>query len=196
MTYFLFNISPNLFKLKLHEIANSCKVYHANSNIGVVAIFSMASSTVTNVLNGGGPYEIQIQNDFVSVVSIPLQSIAQAAWWIIREYSLRANEKKKCFSLLIMDDDCLSIVCSQKSLLALESLNLDGLKVSPQRWRAFVVGSTADLPGYVCYLSESLSQEGMTYDMIVFITCKLILFVIIINGKLHDRDKHTPRTNL
>lgn len=133
----------------------------------------MTSSVVLN----GAPFQIVMNSESLNVIFIPRHSLAKAAWWILREYSYNSRNRHG-FSSLINDDDGLSIVCDANAFASLECLDISGMFVSPQKWKAFVInviGSASEVPGAIYYLSKSLSIEGMsilhisTYQSEVFL---------------------------
>lgn len=114
---------------------------------------------------GSGPFRVSLKHEKLCVVSIPPDLVSNAAWWLIREYSLDRRDKGGAFSSLLLDDDGLSIVCSQLSLGVLQNLLQDNPKmiVSQQKWKAFVITVLdAQFPGAVYHLADSLSSEGMS----------------------------------
>lgn len=131
----------------------------------------------SSVVSSGGTFSVCMHNDAVQIVSVPSDSVPHCAWWIIREYCLNW-ELKPFFNALIYDDDGLSFITTPASLTALRGLNIDNLKISPQKWISLhinVSGSASELPGVVFYLANALTKSGLsilhmsTFDSEVFL---------------------------
>jgi hypothetical protein len=122
------------------------------------------------VISSGGPFNVNLLQGDLCVLSLPLSRVPSIAWWILREYVYESESSFKrkystAFSSIIIGEDCLSVVCSPAEVSVLQSLNSTDLNISAQRWKALVinvVGSAAEFPGAVFFLADILSKENIS----------------------------------
>ncbi|RYH13307.1 ACT domain-containing protein, partial [archaeon] len=117
-----------------------------------------------DVLLSSGLFKISLLSDSLVVFSIPHNNIPKCAWWLVREFCMRRTPSS--FSLLLGDEDGLSVVCNSTSYSTLQLL------VHPQDvvrcenlWRAVVIEISTqsdELPNTVYTLVNALSSKGVS----------------------------------
>ena len=131
---------------------------------------------------GAGHFHLTLMEGSLCVFSIRPELISHATWWILREFIIYPSNEyfssillvisppstyllNWIHSLLIQDDDELSVICRPQNLHGLSSLDLAGLQISDELWRALiihVVGSASQFPAAVYHLANSLSSNGIS----------------------------------
>jgi len=110
-------------------------------------------------------FSASLQNERLSVISIPTACVPKIAWWLMREYGLK-EKRSRLFHSLLMDNDGLSLCCNPSHLVVLESLlQKSDFTVSPQLWRPLIInvtGTASEFPGTVYFLASRLSSEGLS----------------------------------